>query len=369
MAGALLIRLVFSSDLHGAPLYAMMISLAYIWTSTRLFLKYRRIDASACRIAYEDDKFLIPRAFFRPHCIHRDELKSIETFRAASGQLAVMLGRKEKSTVFLTERSFSSTAEFQRFVEFLIMVLHADRPSMSSAGLATVGPLSEVKDRLPLLLLTLMMLIAYMVIASPSVEVASTEAIAMGGLIKTTLQLEEPYRIASSFFLHYNPIHLGTNLLALTIFGRHVHAVMGNVRFANITFLSAFSGSLVSLVLSPFGIVVGASGGILGLFGAYSFLCLRFQNQLPGSISISRRAVLFVLVIQIISDVSVSGVDSFSHIGGFLFGFMYTALASPGYAPPQAGHTTPAEQCIAACVTGFYAYGFLYFLTAYCCGR
>lgn len=347
----------------------MMISLAYIWTSIRLFLKYRRMDASAYRIAYEDDKILIPRAFFRSHCIHRDELKSVETFRGASGQLAVMLGRKEKPTIFLAERSFASTAEFERFVEFLIRILHAHRPSMSAAGLATVGPLSEVKARLPLLLLTLMMFVTYIVIAFPSVEVASTEAIAIGGLSKTMLQLEQPYRIASSFFLHYNLLHLGTNLLALIIFGRHVHAVMGNVRFANIIFLSAFSGSLVSLALSPFGIVVGASGGILGLFGAYSFLCLRFQNQLPGSISISRRAVLFVLVVQIISDVSVSGVDSFSHIGGFVFGFMYTALASPGYAPPQAGHATPAEQCIAACITGFYAYGFLYFLTAYCCGR
>ena len=60
----------------------------------------------------------------------------------------------------------------------------------------------------------------------------------------------------------------------------------------------------------------------MGVFGAYC--CLRLLRYLPGSISSSSNAwILFFIVVQVALEYFVEGIDSYTHAGGFMTGFVY----------------------------------------------
>ena len=60
----------------------------------------------------------------------------------------------------------------------------------------------------------------------------------------------------------------------------------------------------------------------MGVFGAYC--CLRLLRYLPGRISSSSNAwILVFIAIQVAVEYFVEGIDSYTHAGGFLTGFVY----------------------------------------------
>jgi membrane associated rhomboid family serine protease len=189
----------------------------------------------------------------------------------------------------------------------------------------------------------------------------SERALIHGGLIKESLRPGELYRIASTFFLHGTPIHLLINILSLAIVGRNIEIVMGRARFVTILLCAAITGSLLSLAYSAADTVTGASGGILGLFGSYCFLCLRHQRELPGSVAVSSRSVALALGVEIVGDLTASGVDIFSHIGGLLFGVLYTCWILRHRTTSDLGTPSIVETCVAATVAIAYIIGLLYF--------
>jgi membrane associated rhomboid family serine protease len=78
----------------------------------------------------------------------------------------------------------------------------------------------------------------------------------------------------TGLFAHANWLHLGANLLALWIFGDNVEDRMGHVRFALFFVMTGLAGSLAEVVARPAAAMplVGASGAIAGLMGAYLLL-------------------------------------------------------------------------------------------------
>lgn len=160
---------------------------------------------------------------------------------------------------------------------------------------------------------------------------------AVPGYISVGRQL---HSIFTSMFLHGGILHLAGNMLYLYIFGDNIENVVGHLRFLGfylICGLFAFTGQFI---LAPFSQIpmVGASGAISGILGAYAltFPGARVLVLVPifffiRIVAIPAAIVLGIwFIIQIYSGLSISsssgGVAWFAHIGGFIAGLVLIRL-------------------------------------------
>jgi len=81
--------------------------------------------------------------------------------------------------------------------------------------------------------------------------------------------LSAPWTIVTYMFTHDGFGHIFWNMFALVIFGPRVETRLGGPRFLGLYFVSGFSGALLSIALSSYGIV-GASAAIYGVTLAYA---------------------------------------------------------------------------------------------------
>ena len=86
---------------------------------------------------------------------------------------------------------------------------------------------------------------------------------------------DEPWRMLTAAFLHSpftgptSLLHIAFNMYALFVFGPMLEHILGRVRFLALYLIAAFGGSVAVLLLAPGSVVVGASGAIFGLLGAF----------------------------------------------------------------------------------------------------
>jgi membrane associated rhomboid family serine protease len=356
---ALSLRYLFTLAAPQQKLYLFVMSICYVATAVlaiRWFLLNRGRTKEMC---VSGEMLTIPRSFFHDYRVGFSEIKSVEKFPSSKALSAIVIGRYNKSSIMIQRRYFNSSKEFEEFVEFADQLAPTNRPEAKQID--TVAARREAKKFSLTAVLALSLVTIYGALAGPDIEELSELALIHGGLIKESLHPGELYRIASTFFLHGTPIHLLMNILALSIVGRNIEIVMGQVRFVIIFLCAAITGSLLSLAYSDADSVIGASGGILGLLGSYCFLCLRHQRELPGSVAVSGRLVSLALGVQILGDVAASGVDIFSHIGGFSFGLVYTCWILRHRTTADLGPPSIVEICVAATVAIAYIIGLLYF--------
>lgn len=356
-AFALLVHSIITANVELAPIYLFVVITLYLGSCffiTRAFIRNTKAELS---IIVHDDVLSIPRVFLNCHSINLREIKSVEKY----GTVAVLIGRLHKSSILVEQQNFESRDAFETFVQFLTSFSTNNYCPKAVEEIKIVTARREANGAALMSLLALSLLTTYAVSASSSIE----DAVLIGGLIKETMARGEVYRIASSFFLHFTPFHLGLNIISLSIVGQHIEALMGRVRLINILFASAITGSLFSLSFSPYETVIGASGGILGLFGAYFFICITSHQRLPGSVSVSVKIISLALALQILFDLMSEGVDIFSHIGGFIFGFLYARLILHPYMAVNAAAFSFAELCAAVGLTLAYVSGLIYFFYQY----
>ncbi len=129
----------------------------------------------------------------------------------------------------------------------------------------------------------------------------------------------EWWRLITSAFLHYGPIHLGLNMLALYWGGRVLEHVIGSWRFALLYLTAGIAGSAGALWLSPNVPTVGASGAIFGIFGALLVLERRGTIQSGGQI-------LALIVLNLVISVSLPGISLGGHLGGLVAGIVLMLL-------------------------------------------
>ncbi|MFZ4894324.1 rhomboid family intramembrane serine protease [Plantibacter sp. Mn2098] len=92
----------------------------------------------------------------------------------------------------------------------------------------------------------------------------------------------EPWRMITAVFVHSQSFffHILLNMYTLWIFGRMLESMLGHWRFLALYLISGFAGSLaVQFLADPRMAVVGASGAIFGLLGAF----LVIQRRLGGN--------------------------------------------------------------------------------------
>ena len=122
------------------------------------------------------------------------------------------------------------------------------------------------------------------------------------------------WRLFTAAFLHYGPVHLALNMLALWWFGPPVEAVLGRGRFLLLYVVSGLAGSAGALLLSPNSVTVGASGAIFGILGA-AFVLERQRVYVFGGGALMIIAINLVFTFSFSGSISVGG-----HLGGLAGG-------------------------------------------------
>jgi membrane associated rhomboid family serine protease len=146
--------------------------------------------------------------------------------------------------------------------------------------------------------------------------------------------------IVTSMFLHGSIWHLIGNMLYLFIFGNNIEDAMGHARFLLFYLLSGVVAALTMAMMDPASAIpmVGASGAISGVLGAYMLLYPRAKVTVIVPIVIVfypfRIAAVWVVgvwfAMQLWSATTINpgspGVAWWAHVGGFLAGMALTPL-------------------------------------------
>jgi membrane associated rhomboid family serine protease len=142
-----------------------------------------------------------------------------------------------------------------------------------------------------------------------------------------------PYALTifSSMFLHGGAVHLLGNMLYLWIFGNNVEDNLGHVKFIFFYLIAGFFAAFIH-TLSDLGSpipMIGASGAIAGVLGAYLILFPRANVSTLFIFIIFFKiikvpAVLILglwFLVQLLNAGTVGGsVAWYAHVGGFLTG-------------------------------------------------
>lgn len=159
--------------------------------------------------------------------------------------------------------------------------------------------------------------------------------------------------LISSMFMHGGWLHLIGNLWFLWIFGDNVEDALGSVRFALFYVLCGLAAAAAQIGTDPDSVVpmVGASGAIGGVMGAYALLYphARIQMLIVLGFFVTTLAVpAFVMLgywflLQLLGGLpalksSSGGVAFWAHIGGFLAGL---ALVLPLRNPARSARARP----------------------------
>ena len=160
----------------------------------------------------------------------------------------------------------------------------------------------------------------------------------------------EWWRLMTSAFLHYGPLHLGLNMLVLWFVGGPIEAAIGRLQFLTLYLVSGLAGSAGALIVSPNAITVGASGAIFGLFGALAVLEYQHTGVLIGGPAFT------LIAINLVFSFVVPGISWGGHVGGLIGGALGMLALS------RLGRTFHAEY---AGMIGLVAVGVLSVAVAY----
>jgi len=142
-------------------------------------------------------------------------------------------------------------------------------------------------------------------------------------------RLSPPLTLLTSMFMHGGIFHLLSNMLYLWIFGNNVEDYLGHGRFAFFYLACGIGAAMAHIVFHPGSTVpmVGASGAIAGILGAYFLLYPRARVLtliFIWLIPVPAAVILGVWFVSQLLNVGLQGgVAWFAHIGGFLIGMIW----------------------------------------------
>jgi membrane associated rhomboid family serine protease len=150
-------------------------------------------------------------------------------------------------------------------------------------------------------------------------------------------KVDKIYTIITSMYIHANIIHLLFNMIFLVVIGLLLEEKIGTLRYAIIYYITGFAAvvtySLTSGLLNPNVILVGASGGLFGILGAYArlypndrFAFIPFPYPLP----IYTWAFIFLLIAIVATFVQgicfFGNIAHLAHVGGLFAGLIIAPL-------------------------------------------
>jgi membrane associated rhomboid family serine protease len=145
--------------------------------------------------------------------------------------------------------------------------------------------------------------------------------------------------VLASMFFHGSLVHLGGNMLFLWIFGNNIEDRLGRVRYLVFYLAAGVVATLTHIGIQPHSTVpvIGASGAIAGVMGAY---LIWFPNARVLSlffVLITRVRAKWLLLFWFVSQFFVNpneGVAWGAHVGGFVFGALAALVLGRRARPP-----------------------------------
>lgn len=142
----------------------------------------------------------------------------------------------------------------------------------------------------------------------------------------------EYWRLLTALFLHAGLVHLFFNLFALYVLGPGLERTIGSLRFVA-SYLIAGLGSSAGVValwkihLTNPGQVVGASGCVMGIVGAWAGYLLRHRRAPRARERLLN--ILLIIAIQTAFDLTTPQISTAAHICGLLTGFIVGLVIAP----------------------------------------
>ena len=148
----------------------------------------------------------------------------------------------------------------------------------------------------------------------------------------------EPSTVVTSMFIHGGWLHLIGNMLFLWVFGDNVEDAMGHGRYLVFYLLAGLAATALQVFIDQESLIpmVGASGAIAGVLGAYLVLYPRatvsvvipllwFFGAFPVPAAF---LIIFWFLLQLLSGVAslgaaagvTEGIAFWAHVGGFIAG-------------------------------------------------
>ena len=134
----------------------------------------------------------------------------------------------------------------------------------------------------------------------------------------------EYWRLFTALFLHGGFLHLAFNLFALYVLGPPLERSIGTIRFLACYLISGLASSAGVVALNEIGLVhvaqvIGASGCIMGVVGAWAGFLLRHHHAPFAKQQLAN--VGLIVAIQIAFDLSTPQVSMAAHMCGLVAGF------------------------------------------------
>ncbi len=164
--------------------------------------------------------------------------------------------------------------------------------------------------------------------------------------------------VITSMFMHGGWMHLALNMLFLWIFGDNVEDSMGHVRYLVFYIACGVAAAMAQALINPDSTIpmVGASGAISGVLGAYVLLhpkaTVRVLFVLGLFVTVAHIPAMIVLGVWFLTQIASAafvqndgpGVAFWAHVGGFVAGMALVPLFKKSdvklFQPP---HSRPFE--------------------------
>ncbi len=150
-------------------------------------------------------------------------------------------------------------------------------------------------------------------------NLSAYQLLVFGGLYTPLVQNGEIWRLITAGFLHGGIMHLLFNMYSLYIIGTQLENFVGKCKFLVIYFVSMISASLMSCVIHPNVVSVGASGAIFGMLGSLVYFGYHYRIYLG---TVLKNQIIPLIIFNLLLGFMMSGVDNAAHIGGLIGGLL-----------------------------------------------
>lgn len=255
-------------------------------------------------INYSEAREFLSGAFNKPH--------SLNSIVVTNGDYISIDGTdNENKLIFsLRDRKISYCSESCKpLAQIIASIVKMDTGKKES--------ISKYKVTYILIALNILIYLVSVIKSKSLFEIDIYTLVNMGAKINILINKGEVWRFITSAFLHGGLVHIGFNMMALKVIGAQVEELYGWKKYLAIYFASALGGSLLSYILSPESISVGASGAVFGLLGAMLVFGVKRKAIIGKSFMLN---IIQVIAFNIIIGLSVSNIDNFGHFGGLILG-------------------------------------------------
>jgi len=154
-----------------------------------------------------------------------------------------------------------------------------------------------------------------------------------GGAILAGRTLAEPWRLISAMFLHVDLRHVFWNGVSMLVFAVPLLLYLGRRRTGLIYLAAGVGGGICAAWLArPGTLILGSSGAVAGLFGAWVVLTLRRARQarLGWRGRVRSLGIALLVLPSLLSPTNAQGhpVSVASHVGGLLTGMLIGGVIS-----------------------------------------